>query len=288
MLRLIPTFASLILLSTVALAQTPTISLKAVKINDVAIARSNSITVNPGDIIEAEIFASEWSPNGERLSGYQASIDRASFGSGETGSIKPLGWDRPLALLDDIECLVSKDDDCPQEFPVCLPTFGGLGHCVGLEYDPGLGIFIDDLRADWVLFPCNSSRAPCWAIVLLDVSARIRYGGVLFERSDSTTYGPPEKYCGTMKLVVSSNASGAFRFDIRPAPNSGLFDDGPSRNAIEPLNRIGLTIDVIEPPVGIPTVSGWGVCILALVLLTIGKTYFGRRHRATASVNDAP
>ena len=30
---------------------------------------------------------------------------------------------------------------------------------------------------------------------------------------------------------------------------------------------------------GIPTVSAWGLIILSLSLLTIGKTYFGRRYR---------
>ena len=48
------------------LAQTPTISLQAVKVNDVAITPSNAITVKPGDSVIAEIFVSDWSPDGER------------------------------------------------------------------------------------------------------------------------------------------------------------------------------------------------------------------------------
>ena len=153
----------LLAVSTTAVAQNPTLSLQAVKINDVPIASSHSITVNPGDMIEAEIFASDWSPNGEKLSGFQVSIDRASFASGATGHIKPLGWDRPLVALDDVGCF--SDEDCPAEWPICS---GGL--CVGPEYDPGLGVFIDDVRLDWVFFPCNASGASCLAIVLTDVS----------------------------------------------------------------------------------------------------------------------
>ena len=33
--------------------------------------------------------------------------------------------------------------------------------------------------------------------------------------------------------------------------------------------------------VAIPTVSAWGVVVLALLLMTVGKIYFGRRRMAT-------
>ena len=82
-IRFILCCASLPLLSNTAFAQNPTISLEAVKINDVAITPSNSITANPGDIIEAEMFASNWSPNGEKLGAFQVNIGRASFVSGD-------------------------------------------------------------------------------------------------------------------------------------------------------------------------------------------------------------
>ena len=37
------------------------------------------------------------------------------------------------------------------------------------------------------------------------------------------------------------------------------------------------------PPPPIPTVSQWGLAILALLLLTMGTTAFSRRHRQTAA-----
>ena len=226
----------LLAVSTTVLAQNPTLSLEAVKINDVSITPSHSITVNPGDMIEAEIFASDWSPDGEKLSGFQVSIDRASFASGATGHIKPLGWDRPLVALDDVGCF--SDEHCPAEWPICS---GGL--CVGPEYDPGLGVFIDDLRLDWVFFPCNSSGSPCTAFALLDTSAFIRYAATPLLLANYITYNPPKKYCGTMRLGVSSDALGAFSFDILPPTQSALNDE--NFDLIQPLDLIGLTIDVI-------------------------------------------
>ena len=46
----------------------------------------------------------------------------------------------------------------------------------------------------------------------------------------------------------------------------------------------GVDDDVFAPGCrdAIPTVSTWGLVVLALVLLTGGKVYFGRRRRVTA------
>ena len=184
-----PLFLSLFVLTT-GFAQDSTVSLKAIKINGDSIPPKNSITVNPGDVIHAEVFASDWSPNGERLKAYDIVIPRSGFSSGASGTVLPLGWDRAVDAEDDAPCQV--DSDCPAEWPVCLSPFG---FCVGPDYDPSMGVFVDDLRADWVLSPCNSSANPCLALVGLDISGElIRFGGAILSVGNAPTYSPPEKY----------------------------------------------------------------------------------------------
>jgi len=71
----------------------PVFSLEAVEVNSVPIASGPvaKISVAPGDVITAKIFLRNWSPQGEKLRGYQAKIDPAGFTSGTSGSVKPRG-----------------------------------------------------------------------------------------------------------------------------------------------------------------------------------------------------
>ncbi|MCH7871806.1 MAG: hypothetical protein IID33_08905 [Planctomycetes bacterium] len=282
-----------------AFAQTPTLSLQAVRINDVAITPSNSITVKPGDTIMAEIFVSDWSPDGERLVAYQTVLSFDALVSGTSGSVLPLGWDRPLTGADDIGCIT--DNDCPAEFPSC--DAGGF-FCVGPNHDPAQGVFIDPNRGDWVFFS-SSSGSPFPGLAVVDFAGPvIRYAALLINPGDAQTYALPPKYCATLRLEVSNDASGTFGFEIDP-PDSVLFDDRIIR--ILPLALIGLTIE-IDPcgngvidageacdgadlgdcpgscaddctclPVELPTVSTWGLAALTLSLLAAGRVYFGRR-----------
>lgn len=266
---------SLLVPATIGFGQTPTISLHAVKINDVAIAASDSITVNPGDIIEAEVFVSEWSPNGETSVAFQASIARASFVSGTQGSIAPVGWDRTLLDEDDIAC-PNGVGDCPSEWPVCMALPDG-GNCVGPDYEPALGLFMEDTRSDWALSPCNVGADPCLALAVIDMSGTlIRFAATLFFRSDGKVYAPPAKYAATMKLIVSGDALGTFTFDVEPFPLSQLL---AGDLLFETMDVFGLTIEVVEPPtqpLSIPTLSAWGGCILMLSLFAAARVYFGR------------
>ncbi len=350
-------------------AQNPTLSLKAVRLNGESIAPTNSIAANPGDVIEAEIFASDWSPNGEKLRGFESVVGREAFQSGDSGTVLPLGWDRPPLIDDDICCgdFCEPPEVCPPEFPVC--AFGRI--CIGTEYDPDQGVFINQDREDWV-FWCAGSAEPCLGLPFWDTSgAVIRHAAVLLSRSDASVYTPPEKYCGSLILQVSDDADGLFSFDVLPPPESDMRDE--FSNHIEPLETVGLSIlvspcgdGVADPgeecddgaesaacdadctsaecgdgtfniasgeecdngpdnsdtdpdacrtdctlprcgdnvadsgedcdaadagicsgpcsgdctcaPVGIPTVSTWGLVILALSLLVTGRVYFGRRH----------
>ncbi|MCH7592390.1 MAG: hypothetical protein IH989_06400, partial [Planctomycetes bacterium] len=125
-----------------ATGQNATLSLKAVQVNGVSITRANTISVNPGDVVTAEIFIRDWTRTVERLLSYQTAINRASFASGTRGTVLPLGWDAPPT--DDIGCTTSAD--CPAEFPVCEVILAQNGICVGPNHDPSQGVFIDGTR----------------------------------------------------------------------------------------------------------------------------------------------
>lgn len=214
------------LLTVNAAAEPPTISLKAVQINDWVITPTNTVTAKAGDTIVAEIYASNWSPNGEQLRAWQATINMFGFLSGERGAVLPLGWDRPIEA---VPC--TSDEDCPENVQCHLvdgqPTYcegafevvyGTCNSdedcpegqhcysephiCAGPNYEPELGAFIDTSRADYVYFDRPELNAVSWLEYM--------YGSVVFYLSDSPVYSPPPKYCGTLVLAVSDNACGTF------------------------------------------------------------------------------
>ncbi len=214
----------------------PTISLKAIKINGGSIAPSGLIEVSPGDTIDTEFYASDWSPSGERLRAFQASIRRSSFSNGTRGTVLPLGWDRPAKSEDDLCCSCDPPDICPAEYPVCDPT----GFCVGTTFDPTTGMLLDQNHPDWV-FTCGLS--PCSAIPAVDYSgALMRFAGTLISPGDAALYVSPPKYCGTLNLQVSDDACGDFVFDILPPTNSTLTDE--FSQLILPLVTEGLVVRV--------------------------------------------
>ena len=83
------------ILTTSTLAQVPTMSLEAIAINGHSVGDQPTvrIAVFPGDIITAEIYLRDWSPDGEGLAGYQASLLPVSFASGKSGFIEPVQYD---------------------------------------------------------------------------------------------------------------------------------------------------------------------------------------------------
>ncbi len=81
------------LIAAAAEAQTPTYSLEAVAVNSKPVpgGPASRIDVAPGDVLTVKIFIRDWSPNGEKLRSYQATVDSTTFTSGAAGSIRPVG-----------------------------------------------------------------------------------------------------------------------------------------------------------------------------------------------------
>lgn len=73
-------------------AAEPMFSLEATEVNGAPLAdgASSQIRVGPGDIVTAQILLRDWSPDGQRLRSYQATLDPDSYASGDGGTIQPV------------------------------------------------------------------------------------------------------------------------------------------------------------------------------------------------------
>ena len=227
------------LLGADAVGQTPTISLKAVgrqvcarwftpcvddsdcdgTCNFQAIDPTNKLDVADGDVIVAEVHASDWSPNGEEVWIFKARVDPEGFSSGLSGTVVPLGWTPPFER---IPC--GSDADCPKDTR-CLGW-----DCYGPDRDPGRGAFLDESRTDYIFYPAFCDPGPC--------SYYYSFGGVLFG-PPFRAYQAPPKYCGTLILRVSDNACGTFAIGFDPEET---FLRDPNGTDIVPLALEPLTI----------------------------------------------
>ncbi len=232
------------LLATTALAQMPTFSLKAVRVNPECVGGTNAgdlctkdedcdsldcsgvipatnrINANPGDVIVAEIYASNWSPNGyEELMSYLAAIDVAGFHSGSAGTILPLGLDKTC-----LPCPCQSNDHCPDGYE-CHDD----GCCYGPDHNPEIGAFLDESRTDYVFEAQHFSMVD---------TLRYRFAGYQ-PVSIEWPYIPPPKYCGTLILSVSNDAAGTFTIPFVPEDTS-LYDF--YRSPILPLELEALVV----------------------------------------------
>jgi len=80
-----------------------TVRIRAVRLNGEAITPTSSLDVRWGDIIEAEIFVSDWCPPDSSAGSFQIMLDTDALidqpGLGRCGSIKPLNYDIPELRL---------------------------------------------------------------------------------------------------------------------------------------------------------------------------------------------
>ncbi len=207
------------------------------------------ISALPGDMIITEIQASDWSPNGEGLAAWEATIDLNGFFSGGCGTVLPLGWDRPRET---IRC--STGDDCPEGLFCqrgCMTTL-----CAGRNHRADRGAFVVEFRPDYVLYGPFAFCDPCPCHYADEYWYR-GLGACYAKTSPCPVYQPPPKYCGTLALEISSDACGAFTipFVIDSDPDSfptGMYD--AHWDPILPLLQERLLIDTGPIP---PRATGW-------------------------------
>lgn len=208
----------------------PTYSLWAVKINDQQILLSSQIIVKPGDQIETVIFASEWSPQEQRLAAYKVDIDGRGFVSGDTGSVLPLGWDFSCNQL---ECATGSDCgegcDCHD------------GLCKGPDWTVALPPFTTSISPNYIFYDCQiiseppPTPKPDW----------YTYSDSCFLESAQPIYEFSRSYIGTLIFQVSNDARGVFTIGFDP--KESFFIDS-TNDHIEPVSLEPLTITIDAPP----------------------------------------
>lgn len=180
----------------------PLFSLKAVAVNGVAVAPSNSVNAMPGDMVDAEVFVSCWGSELDVLTTFQSSVLMGEGAtSGSSGLILPAGWDAPL-LIDHHPC------DDPR-FPINTAQYG----CVGPNHNPELGASLDVTRPDYLLAGLAQFSAVDTASLFY-----FRFGGTIAGVVGVVDVGQIG-YAGTLRLVVSDDACGDFSFAFRLGQN---------------------------------------------------------------------
>ena len=263
-------------LPAVAAAQLPTLALIAVKINPECvggtdagaaclldsdcsssdcggdITPSASIPAFPGDLIEVEVMASNWSPDGQELRAYQVAIDRDSFTSGTGGELTLLDAPRPCTVSG-TEC-----DDLGSNI-ACV-----AGFCDIPPINPN-GVVIDVERPDWIYNGLPGTFAAVDSEIGRVAASRTDANGPLFGNFCLAPSGPTgvpcnttadcpfgvclqynpnlePKYAGTFRFVASPGACGVFRLRILPPTDSQFFDQ--TNIPILPINLEELVIDL--------------------------------------------
>ena len=251
----------------------------------------NEIILHGSDqTVTLEIRMSDWDPVGIRA--YQAVVDAAGSMSGDAGMLMPLGWDDP-----DTSTACHDSSDCPPG-DICWIPEGTQGFCAGSGHHPEDGAFIDEDRTDYV-FHGLATLAGVGMTVWDPLSgAGYSYGATLFLASQAPVYTPPPKYGGTLTLVVPPEAAGTFTMELLDYPYTFLmlanywvvFPDLTAAlitvNPAECGNDIcdsgedaaSCPEDCLPPP--IPASSAWGLVVLTLLVLSVGKVLSVKRRAA--------
>lgn len=160
-------------------AEATRFQLLAVKINGQLINRTSTLSANPGDLIEVNVFGSEWSPQGQRVKLYQAQLNGSSYFSGGGGSIKPVNF-------------------------LAIPS--------SLRRD---GAFIDSIRPDFIYADIFNLTLCASDVSTQDY----RFGCVAnVVTGQLPTYdGSTKKYLATLILEVSADACGIFTIKFDPS-----------------------------------------------------------------------
>lgn len=163
------------------------------------ITPTDDVELQQGDMIVIHVFGSDWSPGDpkERTRSFQFNLDPAGFTSGDAGELELFTNLRPC--FTDPDCM-----DLPDAF--CVGGFCDVP-------DPTGGAFIDSKEEgpDYIFFNLGEVKA-------LDINlvSGIRYGATLTQIQESPPYFPPPKYCGTLALIASNDASGIFTINTVP------------------------------------------------------------------------
>lgn len=206
------------LLCSAVFAQTPTLSLEALKKNGVVVGPVDNLVVAPNDLIEVIIRVRDWSNTpGRLLAGYQSAINYEGYFSGSAGNVLP----QAFLTTTDLNGLCSNP---PGSAGVSNPTNSFI-----TTADPGF------VFAGLTAFPATDTQA-----------CDYRYAAGILGSGPASQPGV-RKYCATVLLRVSADAAGTFTLTLDPDPDNGSFLRDQTLGAITPLALESLTLSAPAP-----------------------------------------
>ncbi|MBI1826259.1 MAG: hypothetical protein HY287_00210 [Planctomycetes bacterium] len=199
-----------------------TVTLKAVKKNNVAITPTTEVIGAAGNVFECEFYIAGWADSGYQARGYDFRVAGVT-GAGD-GDVLPVGWDAPITPQ---PCNTNLDCHDPA-FQLCY----FMEFCFGTMHHPEQGAFVTMSRPDFILAGLGiifggvgtPTLDYIWGETLQEVIGRPDLGG--------------SYYAGTLKLQIKPGACGDYVWRTVDGPDSFLVPDQP--------------IAIIVPLVGIP------------------------------------
>jgi hypothetical protein len=194
------------------------ILLEAVAVNhESLVPSSDNIVASRGDIITAHLFVEAWSPNGEVIRAYQATIPQQVYESGDAGNIKPVNYDG----------------------------------AIGTQSENSANAFIEIGRPDFAF------RGLQTVAIVDTISYDYRWLGVIVDNEQSFACPDPKKkyYGGTLRLRVSDDAAGTFTIGFVEADWATVIRD-VNNIAIAPMKYGKLSITVPADGVIPPRITG--------------------------------
>ncbi len=291
------------------------LSLKAVAINGSAIAPTSNVIVARGDVVEAEIWLSCWGADVGLLRAYQAVLrGRVGVESGDNGLVLPVGWDAPLDLT---PCVSTPN--CPPGTSCVGSMCSGLAHFPGTgafidtaradfplrDFDPlpvigttTLNYLIGGLARDFT-GATDDGQPKYGGTVLLEVG-NDACGEFTFDFLNTGVSSISEFFSLNAGFSVVPGTQPLFIQTLDcDCNNNGVFDDEElATGAASDCNENGIpdSCDIASGTspdadgngtpddcfIAIPTVSEWGLAVLALLLLVAAKLRFGFARRRAA------
>ncbi len=216
-----------------ASAQAATFSLRAVKVNDLAVPPAHEITIEPGDRVTAEVWITACEPGVRfNVTGYWAKVDLESGStSGEFGMVS--------AGVCDVICPA---DVCSETVP--CPIYYGCQWDGCCYRSSGNFATIDSAHPEYLFRDCVSNREV----------AGLCDDFTLAARADDCPQPPDQcesRYAGTVLLVASAYACGMFVFGFDPSACLLFLDAVPPTPVVAKFEPLVVTVTQCAPrPMG--------------------------------------
>jgi hypothetical protein len=145
----------------------------------------------------------------------------------------------------------------------------------GTFCDCTAALFIDESRSDYVFFNSFTFAAVDCLTPLTRFYGNYRLGAVVGDPGEGEEDPGTRRYLGTIMLTLSDSALGDFTISFLDDPflGPGAWQEGSTSLPVDISSS--LTVHAVRS-IPVPTVSGWGLFVLALILLVTAKVYFGR------------